>query len=89
MIIILDIVFLDRLFIAFLYTCILYILERRDKDYNGTYLREDTMQLYAVRQQSTKPDQIYIFDLHDNGSLITTEDLDFFVRNIRFVGENR
>ena len=57
--------------------------------YNGTYLCENTMQLYAVNQQSSKPDQICIFDLHDNGSCITIDDVDFFVRDIKFVGENR
>ncbi|XP_053407147.1 uncharacterized protein LOC123546872 [Mercenaria mercenaria] len=63
--------------------------EKRDKQYCGTYLREDTMQLYAVRQQSARPDQICILDLHDNGSCITKDDVGVYVRSIKFVGDNR
>ncbi|XP_053386344.1 NACHT domain- and WD repeat-containing protein 1-like isoform X2 [Mercenaria mercenaria] len=64
-------------------------IEKRDKQSSRTYLCEDTMQLYVVRQQSARHDQICILDLHDHGSCITKEDVGVYVRSIKFVGDNR
>ena len=63
--------------------------EKRDKEYKCMYLHDDLKQLFVIRQQSRKYDQLCVFDLLDNGSCIFTEDVNKYIRSVKFVGNNR
>ncbi|KAL4232251.1 hypothetical protein ACF0H5_009825 [Mactra antiquata] len=63
--------------------------EKRDTRYSSVYLREDWSNLFVVKQNSQRHDDICVLDLKDNGSSISEEDSGMYIRSIRFVGNNR